>query len=113
MCMEEGCWNEEDDDDVVSIEFYDCDFDGFDNDENVAAWSSDSSSDFEMQYGAGGDASDPSKLWQLICGRMYVIDLAQMTQTPRARLSRMRKIMRCKASEPAPGVKGVAGLKRN
>lgn len=113
MCMAEACWNEEDDDDVESTDFYDCDFDGFDIDEDVEDWSSDSSSDFEMQYGAGGDASDPSKLLQLICGRMYIIDLAQMTQTPRAKCSKMRKIMRCKASEPAPGVRGVAGLKSN
>lgn len=107
----ESCWNDEDDDDDA---FFDSDFDGFDNDEIPEDWSSDSSSDFEMQYGAEFDASDPSKLQQLICGQIYIIDLVQMTQTLRSQSARLRKIMRCKGSEATPNAfKGVAGIKRN
>lgn len=56
---------------------------------------------------------DPSCCQLLICGQLYVIDLIDMTQTLRSKPSRKRNIMRRKKSEPAPGVKGVAGLKHN
>ncbi|XP_017955866.1 uncharacterized protein LOC108650992 isoform X3 [Drosophila navojoa] len=67
--------------------------------------SSDSSSD--------GWPEDPSRCQQLICGQLYIIDLIDMTQSLRSQPSRKRNIIRRKRSEPAPGVKGVAGLKHN
>ncbi|XP_023179206.2 uncharacterized protein LOC111605097 isoform X3 [Drosophila hydei] len=73
--------------------------------------STDSSSDFEMQYGSSPD--EPSRFQQLICGQLYIIDLIGMTQTLRSQSTRKRNIIRRKRSEPAPGVKGVAGLKHH
>ncbi|XP_017844362.1 uncharacterized protein LOC108601005 isoform X3 [Drosophila busckii] len=77
----------------------------------LEGWSTDSSSDFELEY--GDNANEPGHLHQLICGQLYIINMIDMTQSPRSDPSRKRKIMRCKSSEPAPGVKGIAGLKRN
>lgn len=106
----ENFWNEEDDDDLFDY-LISSDSDSFDSDEVSEDWSSDSSSDFEMQYGPESDASDPRKLQQLICGRIYIIDLEQLTQTLRSKPARMRKIMRYNASEAPPvTVKGVAGI---
>ncbi|XP_064545486.1 uncharacterized protein Rnf146 isoform X4 [Drosophila montana] len=90
-------------------EFFDDDFQGFAND--VEDCSTDSSSDYDMQYGSSPD--EPSRLKQLICGQLYIIDLICMTQTLRSEPTRKRNIIRRKTSEPAPGVKGVAGLKHN
>lgn len=90
-------------------DYYDYSFAGFTDDEDYEAWSSDSSSDYECRFGIHKE--HPSKLHQLICGQMYIIDLVHMTQTLLSQPTKKRNIIRRKSSEPTPDVKGVAGLK--
>ncbi|XP_062130457.1 uncharacterized protein LOC133841762 isoform X4 [Drosophila sulfurigaster albostrigata] len=79
--------------------------DDFDDVECYTQSSTDSSSDCEAV------TTDPSKLTQLICGQIYIIDLAQMSQALSSQPIKKRNIVRLKSSDPKPVVKGVAGLR--
>ncbi|KAM8708099.1 hypothetical protein ACLKA7_015122 [Drosophila subpalustris] len=85
-------------------DYYDYAFAGFIEEEDYEAWSSDSSSDYEFRLGINKE--HPSKLHQLICGQMYIIDLVHMTQTLLSQPTKKRNIIRRKSSEPTPDVKG-------